>query len=125
MEITAQPLDWTSNDEEQLAKFLSTPTGQRFLPKLLEVTPPLLEQGHVNKILIRSGIVRGFQILAAEILRMSQSAPKVVENQPPTEYHSLDDDSKWPAPPPEPALDFVEPQPAAPTPTPESQITKE
>jgi hypothetical protein len=124
MEITAQPLDWTSNDEEQLARFLTSPTGQRFIPKLLEVTPALLEQGHVNKILIRSGIVRGFQILASEILRLAHPSSKPTE-QTPTEYPALDDDAKWGKPPPEPALDFVPDIVPAPEPTPESQITKE
>jgi hypothetical protein len=122
MEITALPSDWTSNDEEQLARFLSTPTGQRFLPKLLESTPPLLERGHVNAILIRSGIVRGFQILATEILRLAQASAKPV-SEPAPSYPPLEDDSHWAKPPAEPALDFV--PVIVPEPTPESQITKE
>lgn len=121
MEVTAQPLDWTANDEEQLARFLSTPTGLRFIPKLLECTPPILEEGPRNKILIRTGVVRGFQIIVNEILRLAHPSPKTVEESQPTEYHDLNDDSKWPKPPPEPALDFV----PEPIPTPESQITKE
>lgn len=125
MEITAQPLDWTSNDEEQLAKFLSTPTGQRFIPKLLEVTPPLLERGHVNAILIRSGIVRGFQILASEILRLSTSQGSAKLEPVTPAYPSLDDPAHWPKPPTEPALEFVPEILPAPQPTPESQITKE
>lgn len=135
MEIVARPSDWTSVDEESLAKFLSTPTGLRFIPKLLEITPQLLERGDVNEILIRNGVVRGIQIVANEILRLAQSTQPVAINENPTNYPSLDDPSKWDAPPVEPALAYVEPFDAppeptpgglpVPVPTPESQITKE
>lgn len=95
LEIVASPLDWTSVDEEVLAKFLDTETGKRFLPKLIESVPPLLARGDTNDILIRSGEVRGFQEVARTILLLAHPAPKTSLDQTPSAYPSLTDDSAW------------------------------
>ena len=94
MEISANPLDWTTNDEEQLAKFLDTETGKRFIPKLVESAPSLLNRGHVNAILIRSGELRGYQEVVRSILVLAHPAPKAEQNSA-TEYVPLEDDTKW------------------------------
>jgi hypothetical protein len=94
MEIQAGPLDWTTIDEENLAKFLDTETGKRFIPKLVESAPTLLNRGHVNAILIRSGELRGYQMVVQSILVLAHPAPKVETNDA-TEYVPLEDDSKW------------------------------
>jgi hypothetical protein len=77
MEIVANELDWLATDEQNLAAFLDTPTGQRLIPKLLEQAPPLLERGERNEILIRSGKVRGYQEVATTILALAHPAPKI------------------------------------------------
>jgi hypothetical protein len=94
-EIIAGPLDWVANDEENLARFLDTETGKRFLPKLMEEAPLLLERGHVNAILIRSGEVRGFQNVVRTILALAHPAPKGGLSPVEKEYPSLTDDAAW------------------------------
>jgi hypothetical protein len=93
MEITAGPLDWASNDEQNWAAFLNTETGRRFVSRLLEAVPSLLDEGDTNKILIRTGVVRGFQLAVQELMRMAQAQGKpeqVVDNYPP-----LEKDEAW------------------------------
>ena len=94
MEIVAGQLDWTSIDEENLSKFLDTPTGKRFLPKLLESCPSLSAGGEINQILIRTGEVRGYQRVGRDILSLAhpsnRTEPNVAES-----YPSPEDDSKW------------------------------
>lgn len=109
MEVTADNLDWIHTDELALAAFLDTPTGRRLIPKLLEQTPTLLEGGDQNAILIRLGKVAGYSEVARTILALAHPAQK--PSQPESEYAPLEDDSKWPKPPPEPAIEFVEPAP--------------
>lgn len=94
MEIIADRLDWASNDEENLAKFLETETGKRFLPKLLESTPMLLAKGDTNEILIRAGEVRGYQDVARNILALAHSAP-VTKPEAASAYPGLENDAAW------------------------------
>lgn len=95
MEIIAQPIDWTSTDEENLSKFLETETGKRFLPRLLETTPPLLAKGDINSILIRSGEVRGYQEVARNVLALAHSTQQPPEPESSSAYPKLDDDKAW------------------------------
>lgn len=92
MEIVTD-LEWDSIDEANWRTFLATKTGSRLIPKLLEFTPPLLERGHVNQILIASGKVIGFSIAARELLALSQ--PKPAPTKDPSEYPALNDDAAW------------------------------
>jgi hypothetical protein len=94
MEILAGPLDWTHIDEENLAHFLDTDTGKRFVPKLVEDAPLLLEKGDINAILIRSGEVRGYQILVRALLGLAHPTPKT-EPAAATAYPPLEDDTAW------------------------------
>lgn len=94
MEILADRLDWTTVDEENLSKFLDTETGKRFLPRLLESTPPLLAKGEINEILIRTGEVRAYADLARTILSLAHSAP-VARTDTASAYHPLEDDAAW------------------------------
>jgi hypothetical protein len=94
MEITTEPLEWTSEDVDLWRQFLATRTGSRLLPKLLESTPALLDSGEINTILIRSGKVLGFQ----ESVRVLLSLAVIQPSAPVTEsaYPAIEDDSKWP-----------------------------
>lgn len=94
MEISGDKLDWLSTDEENLAKFLDTETGKRFLPKLLESTPALLESGDTNPILIRTGVVRGYQEVARSILMLAHSMP-VAKTETASAYPDLHNDAAW------------------------------
>jgi hypothetical protein len=95
MEIVAGLLEWTSVDEENFAKFLDSDTGRRLIPKLLEGVPLLLDRGHVNQLLIRSGEVRGWQAVAQEILRLAHPPIPVTQEDVRREYVSLEDDKAW------------------------------
>ena len=94
MEILAGSLEWTPYDSEKLAAFLDTETGKRLLPKLVEVAPPLLDGGDTNKIMIRAGEVRGFQVVVRELIALAHPPPPQQDQQP--EYPSLTDDRNWP-----------------------------
>ena len=93
MEITAGQLDWLSTDEENLAKFLDTETGKRFIPKLVEYAPPLHSDGDTNAILIRTGEVRGYQNVVQTILALAHPAPKSTPSR--IGYEAPEDDSAW------------------------------
>lgn len=94
MEINAGPLDWAAPDEEKWASFLNSETGRRFLPRLLEGVPPLLDGGDTNAILIRTGVVRGFQLAVQELSRMAQHEPKS-ETPSGGNYPPLENDAAW------------------------------
>lgn len=93
MEIEAGPLDWAITDEQNWAAFLNSETGRRFLPRVLEAVPQLLEGGDTNAILIRTGVVRGFQLAIQELSRMAQH--EAVTKLPEGNYPPLDKDSAW------------------------------
>lgn len=96
MEISANPLDWTSVDSDNLAKFLDTETGRRLIPKLAGATPGLFEGGDTNKILIRSGELRGCRIILQEILDLAHPPPPTPQRE--DNHPDLLDDSKWTGP---------------------------
>jgi len=93
MEILAGSLEWTPFDAEKLASFLDTDTGKRLLPKLVEVAPPLLDGGDTNRILIRAGEVRGFQVVVRELISLAHPPPPTQESKP--EYPPLEADAHW------------------------------
>lgn len=91
--VVANVDDWSGVDSEKFANFLDSDTGRRLLIKLADQIPPLLDSGHVNRILIRSGEVRGqtaliqyFQVLAH---------PTVPPVAPADSYPDLDRDDLW------------------------------
>ena len=93
MEILAGSLEWTPYDSEKLAAFLDTQTGKRLLPKLVEVAPPLLDGGDTNKIMIRAGEVRGFQVVVRELISLAHPPPPAPKSE--TEYPPLEADEHW------------------------------
>ena len=93
MQIVKENLPWSNTDTEQLRFFLETPTGQRLVPKLVESAPSLLPAGDTNSILIRSGEVRGIQIVVSALLALAHPTPD--ESRQPESYPPLDDDSAW------------------------------
>lgn len=95
MEIIARAMDWTSVDEENFGKFLDTETGRRLIPRLLEGVPQLSDGGDTNRLLIRSGEVRGWQACVRDLLMLSHAQPQqagVAQNQA---YPPLEQDEAW------------------------------
>jgi hypothetical protein len=95
MEILTSVDSWAVTDSENLEKFLSTPTGQRLIPKLAELTPELLAAGDTNAVLIRSGEVRGVNIVIATLLTLAHPTKQDLDAGTVTEYPSLDNDKAW------------------------------
>ena len=85
---------WSSEDQANLQSFLNTRTGGKLIEKLAEAAPTLFSEGDVNKILIRSGELRGYQNALRELLTIS--VPEPAPEKEATEYPSLLDDSAWP-----------------------------
>jgi hypothetical protein len=85
--------DWSAVDAENLAKFLDSDTGRRFLVKLADQIPPLLDSGHLNRVLIRSGEVRGQTALIQSFQNLAH--PTTPPGTPADAYPSLEDDTQW------------------------------
>lgn len=79
MEITREPLEWSSDDTAIWANFLNTQTGRRLIPRLAELAPRLLGSGETNAILVRNGELLGFQSAIQSLLELS-----TVNQAPPT-----------------------------------------
>jgi len=94
MEIIADSLAWTQIDQERWDSFLTTETGKRVIPKLLESAPGLLPHGDTNAILIRSGELRGLQLAVTQLLSMAHSTPDV-KTEVAVAYPPLTDDTAW------------------------------
>lgn len=96
MEITGTITEWdAAEDTAAWRQFLETRTGRRLIPKVLESCPALLANGDVNSILIRSGEMRGFQMVLQALLSLSQPEPTLPANDSPSAYPPLDDDAAW------------------------------
>lgn len=94
IEVTARADEWNSDDIISFRNFLEkTSTGRKILPCLLEKTPALLAKGDVNEILIRSGEVRGVQLIANAFLALANPLPE--PEQRIDNYPSLEDETKW------------------------------
>lgn len=89
-----EELSWSSEDVDIFRQFLSTKTGAKLAPKLAEISvPTLFEGGEVNRILIRSGEVRGVQLVLSNIYSLAYPPPAApVET---AAYPDLNDDSAW------------------------------
>lgn len=95
MEITSTPLEWTSDDALNFRAFLKTQSGSRLLPKAAESTPALLPEGDINRILIRSGEVRGFQAVIQTLLSLAYPTAEPENTAGNTNYPDLTDDRSW------------------------------
>lgn len=93
MEIIANPSDWTQIDAENLARFLETETGKRVIPKLVEHKPELLAAGDTNRILIRNGEVRAYDLMIEALITLAHPPPPPPEQA--SEYPPLEDDRHW------------------------------
>lgn len=94
MEVTNASLEWDSEDTALWSAFLKTRTGQRLLPKIAEEMPELLAGGDANAIFVRSGEVRGYQLVLRAMLMLA-TPQREITLQTTDNYPSLTDDTKW------------------------------
>lgn len=86
---------WDGEDAVVLRNFLESDTGLRALAWLKYWAPVLLDGSHVNKTLVASGEVKGYNN-AVEFLRsLTTDNPVPEEPKVSEEYPDLDDDKKW------------------------------
>lgn len=95
MEVTNANLEWSSDNTAAWAMFLNTPTGKRLIPKLAESAPRLLADGDTNAILVRNGMLIGFQAAVQAILDLSVVEQTASLTPVYGEYPPLDDDAAW------------------------------
>jgi hypothetical protein len=84
---------WESADATALRLFLESRSGQRALTHLAEQIPPLLDGSDVNKTLVASGTVKGWNGAIHALLSLTIEQPAAVKA--PEAYPSLDDESAW------------------------------
>lgn len=84
---------WESSDATALRQFLESKTGQRALMHLSDQIPPLLDGSHVEKTLVASGVVKGWNDSLRALLSLTIEQPAPVKT--PEAYPSLDDESAW------------------------------
>lgn len=89
----AEPKDWTSEHRKILQGFLESETGQLTLAWLAAHSPELLDGSDVNKTLVASGCVKGYNKALSEILSLTREQP--VEAAPATGYPDPDNDALW------------------------------
>jgi hypothetical protein len=93
MEPQSPLSEWNSEDTQILRQFLETRTGGKLLPRLAESAPTLFEAGDTNKVLIRNGMLIGFQTALREIFVLAYPPPDPKKEV--TDYPSLGDDDAW------------------------------
>lgn len=94
MDITPGLVEFTSDDSLALRAFLRTSAGERLIPKLAESLPALLAEGDVNKILIRSGELKGAQEVIKNIVALA-FPPAEFSSPTNTNYPDLTNDAAW------------------------------
>lgn len=91
---TKTELPWESPDAVALSEFLRSQTGTRLLHHLSLEMPSLLDGSDVNKTLVASGEVKGFQKALDTLLTLTVERPPETPVQSEM-YPSLDDEEKW------------------------------
>ncbi len=95
MEIDYTPdVEWTTEDTLIFRQFLRTQTGSKLLGKLAQCSPPIIEEGETNAILIRTGKVSGVKEAVTALYAMAFPV-SVPQQDTRSEYADPTDDSKW------------------------------
>jgi len=90
---TRQVKEWTSDDAKSLRDLLESSTFNKAMAHVLDQTPKLLDGGDVNKTLVATGKVDGYNEALQNLFRLTHEQPPAVAE--PENYPNLDDDSKW------------------------------
>ena len=92
--LPTKEADWTSSDAVRLREFLESSTGQRAIAHVTDDAPVLLDGSDVNKTLVASGEVKGFnKALRSLFLLTIEKPPAPAERKDP--YPDIDDDKHW------------------------------
>lgn len=90
---TKEPPQWDSNDAKQLRELLTSDVFQKAIELVLDECPALLDGDNVNKALVASGEVRGFEKALDTLFRLTFEQPIA---KPTSElYPDLDNESAW------------------------------
>lgn len=89
-------LVWTSEDVALLRAFLETRCGEKIIPMLAQSAPTLFDGGEINRLLVRSGELRGYQSALREINFLAYPPPAPAKE--PNAYPDLfsTSESDWP-----------------------------
>lgn len=90
---TKSEIPWESSDAAALKQFFESKSGQRALMHLSDLIPSLLDGSDVNKTLVTSGEVKGWNNALRALLNLTIEQPAPVKV--PEAYPSLDDESQW------------------------------
>jgi hypothetical protein len=90
----SEPPEFTSLHRKALQDFLESETGQIALAWVAHNAPQLLDGTDVNRTLVASGEVKGFNRFLTELISLTFEQPKKSEAASET-FPDLDDDSKW------------------------------
>jgi len=108
--LPTKEIDWTSSDALRLREFLESSTGQRAVAHVVDDAPTLLDGSDVNKTLVASGEVKGFNKALTALFRLTVEKPEPAA-KPKDNYPDVDDDSAWEENP------VIAPKPTTPKPT--------
>lgn len=84
---------WESTDAHKLKEFLETPTGQKVIQHLSDSIPSLLDGADINRTLVRSGEVKGAQLIFSSLISLTVEQPEQPKQQ--ETYPDLSDESAW------------------------------
>lgn len=90
----SEPPEWTSDHRKLLQDFLESDAGQIALAWVAHNAPSLLDGSDVNKTLVASGEVKGFNRFLSELISLTYEKP-TSEAPASTSFPDLDDNSKW------------------------------
>lgn len=86
-------LEWNSDDAKALRDILETPSFQKALAFVCSDKPALLDGAHMNKTLVASGAVKGFELFMELLFRLTHEQPQTGVTH--ENYPDPDDESKW------------------------------
>lgn len=91
--VPDQP-EWSVDDALNLRNFLDSTSGRRSIEWLRFLSPQLLDGSDVNRTLVASGEVKGYNSALDLLFMLTRENPSEKPEEPEA-YPSLDDDSKW------------------------------
>lgn len=90
-----EPKQWDSLNAGELLGFLNSNTGKLLFEWLAFYSPELLDGSDVNKTLVASGEVKGFNKAISTIFSLTKEQPTEAQSPRQETYPDLDDESKW------------------------------
>lgn len=92
--FTTKPTgEWNSDDAKSLRDFLDSGVGVKAIALIAEECPSLGDGSDVNKTLVTSGEVKGFQNAIRELFELTSRQPE--QPKPAEPYPSLDEEQHW------------------------------